>query len=126
MEQALSANINDMLQNHSEEIVGQLLHTEMDDFLSRPMNKLLKGKDAEIERFVSSVLSLYKSTIKERLPRILEAVDIRKIVEDRINEMDMSEAEKIILDVISKELRAIVWLGAGLGFIMGFVNCLII
>jgi uncharacterized membrane protein YheB (UPF0754 family) len=40
--------------------------------------------------------------------------------------MDMSEAEKIILDVISKELRAIVWLGAGLGFIMGFVNCLII
>ena len=126
VEQALSANINDMLQNHSEEIVGQLLHTEMDDFLSRPMNKLLKGKDAEIERFVSSVLSLYKSTIKERLPRILEAVDIRKIVEDRINEMDMSEAEKIILDVISKELRAIVWLGAGLGFIMGFVNCLII
>ena len=28
VEQALSANINDMLRNHSEEIVGQLLHTE--------------------------------------------------------------------------------------------------
>ena len=99
---------------------------EMSRVFNVSTDYLLKGKDAEIERFVSSVLSLYKNTIKERLPRILEAVDIRKIVEDRINEMDMSEAEKIILDVISKELRAIVWLGAGLGFIMGFVNCLII
>ena len=126
VEQALSANINDMLQNHSEEIVGQLLHTEMEDFLSRPMNKLLEGKESEIERLATSILGIYQSTIKERLPHILEAVDIRKIVEDRINEMDMTEAEKIILDVISKELRAIVWLGAGLGFMMGFINCLII
>ena len=35
------------------------------------------------------------------------------------------KAERLILEVMDKELRAIVWLGAGLGFLMGFINCLL-
>ena len=61
----------------------------------------------------------------EHLPRILQDIDISGIIEQRINEMDMDEAEAIILDVMKKELRAIVWLGAGLGFLLGFVNAFI-
>ena len=38
--------------------------------------------------------------------------------------MDMNEAEAIILDVMKKELRAIVWFGALLGSIMGTVTSL--
>ncbi|MCR5504789.1 MAG: DUF445 family protein, partial [Elusimicrobiaceae bacterium] len=48
-----------------------------------------------------------------------------KIVESRINEMDVDETERLIFSVMDKELKAIVWLGAGLGFIMGFVNAII-
>ena len=36
-----------------------------------------------------------------------------------------SEYDAIILDVMKKELRAIVWLGALLGCIMGTINALI-
>jgi len=36
--------------------------------------------------------------------------------------MEMAEAEAIILDVMKKELRAIVWLGALLGSIMGTIT----
>ncbi len=43
----------------------------------------------------------------------------------RINEMDMEEAERIILQVMKKELRAIVWLGALLGSIIGTINSII-
>jgi uncharacterized membrane protein YheB (UPF0754 family) len=38
--------------------------------------------------------------------------------------MDMDENEKVILSVMRKELRAVVWFGAGLGMIMGCVNAL--
>ncbi len=126
VEQALAANINDMLHNNSKEIVGQLLHKEKENFLTCPLKQLMEGKEKDVERLIENMLVLYQNTIKERLPRILNAVDIKKIVEERIKEMDMDEAEKIILDVVKKELRAIVWFGAGLGFLMGFVNCLII
>lgn len=43
-------------------------------------------------------------------------------VRERINEMDMNETETLILQVMNKELRAIVWLGALLGTLMGCVN----
>jgi uncharacterized membrane protein YheB (UPF0754 family) len=46
------------------------------------------------------------------------------MIENRINEMEMAEAEHLILEVMDKELKAIVWLGALLGAIMGTLNLL--
>lgn len=126
VEQALAANINEMLTQKSEEIVGNIVVKETDALLDRTVQSLLQGKEKEIARAREWVLSTYRNVIEERLPRILAAVDISKIVEDRINEMEMDEVEKVILDVMRSELRAIVWLGAGLGFIMGFVNCILV
>ena len=37
----------------------------------------------------------------------------------------LKETEKLIFQVMDKELKAIVWLGAALGTIMGCVNLLI-
>ena len=70
-------------------------------------------------------MSVYRTIISDHLPRILEGLNISAIVEDRIKEMDMAEAEQIILTVMNKELRAIVWLGALLGAIMGTIMTLI-
>jgi uncharacterized membrane protein YheB (UPF0754 family) len=39
--------------------------------------------------------------------------------------MDMQETEKLIFQVMNKELKAIVWLGALLGLLMGSINCFI-
>ena len=69
--------------------------------------------------------SIYRTVISEHLPRILESIDISKIVRERINEMDVKETEKLIFQVMGKELKAIVWLGALLGLIMGSLNTLI-
>lgn len=125
VEHALAGNINEILHNNSQEIVGNLITTESQTLLSRKMSDILTGKDQELAQARDSLVQLYVKMIKERLPRILAAVDISKIIEDRINELDMAEAERLILEVMDKELRAVVWLGAGLGFIMGFINCLL-
>lgn len=68
------------------------------------------------------MVSIYKTIISDHLPKILESIDISTIVRDRINDMDMNETENLILQVMNKELRAIVWLGALLGMLMGCVN----
>ena len=57
---------------------------------------------------------------------MLEAIDLRKIVEDRIKEMDVEEMERLILQVMKKELRAIIWLGALLGGVIGLFNLLLL
>ena len=86
------------------------------------MKTLLKGKDSQIEQFIGGVVSIYKMVISSYLPKILSAIDIPKTIEDRVNEMDISETEEIIFQVMDKELKAIVWLGALLGVVMGCIN----
>lgn len=124
-ERMLSRNINEILKNNSEEIVSNLIGTEMNTFLDTPVKKLLAGKDEQLAKVADKVEELYRTVITEHLPRILETLDISKIVTDRINEMDVAETEKLILQVMKKGLRVIVWLGAGLGFLMGWVNVII-
>lgn len=123
-ENLLAKNINEMLANHSQEMVGNLIGDQIQNFMAVPMKNLFAGRETEIAKFRESLLSIYKTMIREQLPKILEAVDISKIVEGRINEMDVKETEKLILEVMNKELKAIVWLGALLGFLMGCINLL--
>lgn len=125
VEQLLAKNINQMLQDNSQQIMGDMVYAETNHLLDQPMKSLLAGKDEQIAQVRTSILALYRNVITDELPRILEAVNISKIVESRINEMDVNETERLIFAVMDKELKAIVWLGAGLGFIMGFINTII-
>lgn len=123
-ESLLAKNINEMLANHSEEMVGTLIDDQIDHFMGVPVKELFEGKEKQIEQAETTIVSLYKTLVTEQLPRILDTLNISKIIEERINEMDVKETERLILEVMNKELKAIVWLGALLGFVMGCVNLL--
>ena len=122
VERFLAKNVNEILQKNGDAIIGNLVESETDKFLSRPVKDLLAGQEAKLADAVNTMVSIYKTIITDHLPKILESIDISAIVRERINEMDMDETEKLILQVMNKELRAIVWLGALLGMLMGCVN----
>jgi len=124
VENLLAKNINEMLSNHSQEMVGSLINDQITNFMGVPMKNLFVGREEQIEKAELTILSLYKTLVTEQLPRILDTINISKIIESRINEMDVKESEKLILEVMNKELKAIVWLGALLGFVMGCINLL--
>lgn len=125
-EHFLADNINTMLRNNGEEIVSNMIGGEVDNFLGKPVCKLLEGHDEQLSQCVNTIESIYQKMISEHLPKILYSIDISKIARERINEMDVNETEKLIFKVMNKELKAIVWLGALLGLLMGSVNCLIL
>ena len=125
-ERFLADNINNMLKNNGKEIVSNMIDGEVEEFLNKPVCKLLEGHDDQLKQAVNTVESIYRAIINDHLPKILDSIDISQIVRERINEMDVNETEKLIFQVMDKELKAIVWLGAGLGFIMGSINCLML
>ena len=124
-EHFLAKNINTMLRDNGEEIVSNMIGGEVDNFLNKPVSKLLEGHEEQLAQAVNTIESIYRSIITEHLPKILQSIDISKIVRERINEMDVNETEKLIFQVMDKELKAIVWLGALLGLVMGSINFLI-
>lgn len=124
-EHFLAKNINTMLRDNGEEIVSNMIGGEVDSFLNKPVCKSLEGHEEQLAQAVNTVESIYRSIITEHLPKILASIDISKIVRERINEMDVNETEKLIFQVMSKELKTIVWLGALLGLVMGSINILL-
>lgn len=124
-EHFLAKNINTMLRDNGEEIVSNMIGGEVDNLLNKPVCKLLEGHEEQLNQAVNTVESLYRNVITDHLPKILDSIDISKIVRERINEMDVDETEKLIFQVMDKELKAIVWLGALLGLLMGSINILI-
>lgn len=124
-EHFLAKNINTMLRDNGEEIVSNMIGGEVDSFLNKPVCKSLEGHEEQLAQAVNTVESIYRSIITEHLPKILDSIDISKIVRERINEMDVNETEKLIFLVMSKELKTIVWLGALLGLVMGSINILL-
>ncbi len=121
IESKLAQHINEVLKEQAPSMSTRIVYTEAEKLMSMPMCELFKGHEQQLEQAREGIVSVYRTIISEHLPRILESINISKIVESRIQEMDMEEVEKIIFSVMHKELRAIVWLGALLGSIMGTI-----
>lgn len=68
---------------------------------------------------------LYKKLVEEKLPELLSSLKLSAVVEERINAMKVEEVEELVLSIMSKELGAIVNLGALIGLILGLVNVFI-
>lgn len=121
----LAKNINEMLANNSHQLIHDLLSKETERLMSMKVCEVTEEHVLQIEAFKRYILSAYQKIISEQLPRILNTINISKVVEERINEMDVKEVEQLLFQIMDKELKAIVWLGGLLGFIMGFINVLI-
>ena len=63
--------------------------------------------------------------LAEEAGRIVEGLDVKRIVEDRIGELEMAEVERMILAVADKELRWITVLGGVLGGLIGLAQSLL-
>lgn len=122
IEKILAKHINEILQGNSQQMVEKLVTDQSEQLINMKMSELTSGHDEQVTQIKGGIMSAYKTIITEHLPRILQDIDISAIIEQRINDMDMNEAEAIIHDVMKKELRAIVWLGALLGSIMGTIT----
>lgn len=123
-EHLLSKQINQIISNNSEDIITNLIDQESNKLLDTPVCDLIRGHDEQLAQLRAIILDGYRQVISIHLPKILSTIDISRIIRDRINELDIEEGEQIIFAVMDKELRAIVWLGALLGCIIGTVNSL--
>ena len=71
-------------------------------------------------------VKIYVDLVAQKLPKVLAALQLSRIVENRINAMDVAEVEDLLLSIMKKELGAIVNLGALIGFVLGLINVAIL
>lgn len=124
IESMVSEMVSKMLREKGVPMVSQMIHAEEEKLLSRPVSQLLKGRERMLESIEKGAVEAYRRVVTQKLPELLEAIDVSKIVEQRVMGMDTVEMERMILDICERELRAVVWIGALLGTVIGGVNIL--
>ncbi|HGM3618071.1 TPA: DUF445 domain-containing protein [Clostridioides difficile] len=141
----IAANVGEIIQEEflsMDEILANIITDEDKEEVVRYIKARVK---IIIHEKVSFIPSGIKNMIQDYLGEIIESevkqsidelskniinkanerIDIQKMVEDKINELDLYELEEIIIRIVKKELKHIEFLGLVLGFLIGIAQGLI-
>jgi uncharacterized membrane protein YheB (UPF0754 family) len=111
----------DFLSGKIMEIAGNILDRSKDAPLSELIG-LDQPAKARIDSFIVKNLILL---LRDKLPQVVESFNIKQLVVNKINGLDVASVEQLLLMVIAKHLKWINIFGALLGGLIGFTQVLI-
>ncbi len=113
----VSKGFDNLLNNESKlELLAQAI---TDSILKVRVSDITNNIDDELATKLSIVV---KNLFDSNIGKLVDSINISEIVENKINSFDMKEAEKLVVDVINKELKMITNLGGVLGFAIGLAS----
>jgi len=124
IEKIILGRMEGMAESNSVKIkITEIVSALINRLLNVEIKSVFVGEGNKVSESISKVVKdLYNKFIENKAADVIEVLDVAKIAEDKINEFDVAFSEKIILEIASKELSAITWLGALLGAIMGLLS----
>lgn len=113
--------VENMIVSRGNDLINQAVDLESENLLTTTISSLyqLYGKNTDAVK--KYIMNAYSQLIENYLSKAVQIVNIPKMVEDQINQMDLLETERLILSIVNKELNTIVYLGGLLGFILGLL-----
>lgn len=120
----IETKVDEYILENGENLINEMIEKELNKYMSRPICVIYNDIEKSNINITNILMNIYEKTILEKLPDLLNTLDISKIVTDKINSMDVLELEKLILTIMKKELNALVNLGAIIGFLLGLLNLL--
>jgi len=115
-------NINTMIEEKAPSLLRGEISKLSDEVKQKRLSDIAAKYADKIPVAADYIVELYKRLISENIGKMMRAVDIEETVYNKVAAFDAAELERMIFGIMKRELRAIVYLGALLGFIMGFVN----
>ena len=120
----IAEGINYYVDTNGKELISSIVTNEIIKIENKKISDLSNDINKTNIDLTSIIMSIYETVILEKLPSLLKTINISKIVSDKIISMPTLEVEKLILEIMKKELNALVNLGALIGFILGLLNLL--
>lgn len=118
----IEEKVNHYVENDGMVYISSAIDTEVDQLLNQPISVYGQRAIEEKEILHKIVLVGYETFVCSQLQQCLQQINLSKIVEDKINEMEVAELEKLVLSIMKKELNAVVNLGAVIGFVIGIIH----
>ncbi len=71
-----------------------------------------------------AICQLVEEMLKKEAPRLVETLNVRKMVEEKVNSLDILQVEGLLMGIMKEQFKYINLFGALLGFLIGFINLL--
>jgi uncharacterized membrane protein YheB (UPF0754 family) len=116
---AIIDKIEDTLDNYFE-VKFPLKFPLLSKFISPNMRSKIK------DEMLDEVEHLAPDLIANQVNDLEKVFDVEQIIKEKVSNLSTEKLENLMMSIIEKELTFIEWVGAGLGFIIGLVQVLLV
>ena len=117
--------IDGYIDEHGMEKAVPMIRQELEHLLNQPLGDGLAQLHVDADCIRRMLDRLMETLIERHAVDLIGCVNIKDIVEAKINDMDVKELEDLVMSVMKNELQTVVNLGAAIGAIIGAVNILV-
>ncbi len=119
--------IDSMITKEDKENITNYIKLKVKLILNEKMTLIPSTIKSLVQNYVAEIIEdEIRQSIDELCEEIIikanNRINIKEMVETKINELDLYELEEIILTIVKKELRHIEVLGLILGFLIGIIQ----
>lgn len=118
----LSMSAKGYLAENGMELIVPMIQPKVQKLSDTSVKGLLEEWDISKEKIEDIVGNIYDLIIEQKAQELLEKIQISKIVEEKINTMEIMELEDLVMSVMKQELQAVINLGALIGAVIGALN----
>jgi|GEM_PF-1240465 len=121
-EETAGAFVFGLLKDELQQLAPKIIQAMRGKFTGLTPAQMLACVSAENKvKWKARLLDVLFLTIEKGGLHVVNALNVTKMVEDKLNSFSVAEAEEMVMSVVKRELSAITNLGALLGLIIGFV-----
>ncbi len=121
----ISKGVADYLDSDGKRLIKDKVQGKINELIANPVSQSFESFGIGRNDFRDILCVLYDGLIAENAVSMLKRIDMNKMVEDRISNMDVADFEALVMSVMKKELKSIINLGALLGALIGAINALL-
>ncbi|MBQ3258036.1 MAG: DUF445 family protein [Oscillospiraceae bacterium] len=105
--------------------IAEVVDAKVNELKNAPTGETLADVGMTAAAAEGLVVSVIHRLLDAYLEPVLNMLHIDRIIEDKINDMDIAMFEELVISVMKTELNAIVNLGFFIGLIIGVINIFI-
>ncbi len=105
--------------------IDAMIDSMVTTIVNKRIGKLSRLLPADVRKEIYvSIQKMASNMLEQEVPGLVASLDIRSIVEDKLNSLDLLRLEKLLLSIMEEQFKYINLFGALLGFLIGCGNML--
>jgi uncharacterized membrane protein YheB (UPF0754 family) len=112
----------------AKEALEHIVAEKMDEWLyQHPLGKLSARIPGDArEELEEGICLQLEEILKKEVPPLVETLNVRRMVEDKVNSLDILKVEGLLMGIMKEQFKYINLFGALLGFLIGLTNLLVL